>query len=287
MKEQLQRFLQLIKIRIVIVNLITALGGVILASPGSYDLLTTICIIIGTMTMVGSACALNNVLDIDIDSKMQRTKNRILVKGEMSQKTAKQISLILLFVSSIVLYLGTNVLTLLVSLFGWFVYIVLYTLWLKRRNFLGIFVGGLSGAVPPLIGYCGISNTVDMKAILIFSILFVWQLPHSWAIVIRRLDDFKRAEMNPLFSMDRLLATKVSMIVTALLLIPVTYSLTYFNMAGNLYGIAAILTGFIFLYLCIVGLFTKNDTKWAGHVFIYSVNHLTLLILCLTLDLKI
>lgn len=284
--QNIQNYIQLIKPGIVIVNSITTFGGIILAG-GDFDILKTLWILLGTIFVIASGCALNNVMDIDIDSKMERTSNRVMVQGVILKKNAIAFSIVLLGFSLIVFYLTTNLLTVMIALFGWLVYIVLYTKYFKRTSSWGIVIGAFSGAVPPLIGYCGITNQIDLAAWIIFSILFVWQLPHSWAIVIRRLDDFRNAGIKALVDMENLHSTKIFTVITSFLLIPITYSLTFFNYTGLLYGIMAGITGILFFALCLSGFFTEDERSWAKKVFIFSVNHLTVLIIFLTIDIKI
>src|SRR5579872_1139906 len=155
---------------IIMGNLITTVSGFALASRGHLDGWLFLATLIGLGCVIASACVFNNYIDRDLDRKMARTKNRALVMGLISGRNAIYFAMILGVVGFIALILYTNLLAVIVAAVGFIVYVGLYSFW-KTRTSYATLIGSVSGAVPPVVGYCAVSSQFDMGAALLFMIL--------------------------------------------------------------------------------------------------------------------
>lgn len=252
-------------------NAITVVAGFFLASMGHIDWLLLLATLTGLLFVVASGCVFNNYIDRDIDSMMERTKNRALVKGTISLRGALVFGAILGLIGIAMLSLFTNVLTVLVALVGLFVYVVVYSMWLKRASVHGTIVGSISGAVPPVVGYLAVSNIFDTGAIILFFILALWQMPHSFAIAIYRLEDYTKAGIPVLPVKKGISATKIQMLIYIALFIVATSMLTLFGYTGYTYLSVMILLGIIWLGLSVKGFWVTENKPWARNMFIYSI----------------
>ena len=138
---------------------------------------------------MASACVFNNYIDRQVDKKMERTKNRALVTGLISGRNAILFATLLGLIGNLILFLYTNLLTVFVAGLGFFVYVVLYSLW-KCRTIYGTAIGSIAGAVPPVVGYCAVSNHFDAGALILFAMMVLWQMPHFFAIALLHFDDY-------------------------------------------------------------------------------------------------
>ena len=162
-----KRYLQVTKPGIIMGNLISVAGGFLLASRGEIDWILMLATVIGLSLVVASGCAINNYVDRDIDAKMQRTRNRVTVTGEMSGKAAFFHGVVLGLVGMALLVYFTNWVAVAFAAFGYVVYVGLYTMYFKRNSVYGTFVGSLSGAVPPVVGYCAAAGQFDAGAAIL------------------------------------------------------------------------------------------------------------------------
>ncbi|MCY4044753.1 MAG: UbiA family prenyltransferase, partial [Cellvibrionales bacterium] len=174
-------YYQLSKPGIIFGNLLSSLGGFYLASNPPINLTQLIAILVGIGLVVGSGCVVNNFYDRDIDALMDRTKNRPLI---LNPKPLKNIMLFSGIQGTIGLYLILlfgNVLACGIAILGWLVYVILYTVWLKRSSSISTIVGSISGAAPPVIAYCAVSGTWNLDASLLFLLFVLGQMPHHYA----------------------------------------------------------------------------------------------------------
>ncbi|MGA9702632.1 UbiA family prenyltransferase, partial [Pseudomonas sp.] len=161
----LKHFIQITKPGIIFGNVLSVAGGFFLASKGHVDLAIFLAAMIGTSLVVASGCVFNNCIDRDIDIKMERTKNRVLVQGLISLKLALIYATVLGVAGVALLYKVANPLAALFAVIGFVIYVGLYSLYLKRKSVHGTLVGSLSGAMPPVIGYVAVTNSFDMAAL--------------------------------------------------------------------------------------------------------------------------
>jgi len=255
---------------IIMGNLITTAGGFFLASKGLFHPLLFLITAAGLGLVIGSACAFNNYIDRELDKKMARTKKRALALGSISEKKALFFAAALGLSGSALLFFYTNPLTASIALFGFFVYVVLYSL-SKYRTIHGTLIGSVAGAVPPVIGYTAVSGRLDLTALLLFLMVAMWQMPHFFSITLYRLEDYLKAELPVLPLKRGLRATKLQMLLYILAFTATTAALSFLSNTGALFLIAALLLSAGWLILCVQGFSCQNDKRWARKMFLYSL----------------
>jgi len=279
------KFISVTKPGIIFGNLVAVLGGYFLASPHlshhAINLLYLLWVLLGISFVIASGCVFNNYIDRDIDRLMERTKNRVLAKDELSPTVALSYATLLGIMGFGILYLKTNLLTVYITLIGFVGYAVIYSLVLKRRSVLSTPIGAIAGAVPPVAGYCAVTNQFDMGAVLAFLILFLWQMPHFYAITIYRIKDFAAASLPVLPLRKNIYYTQIMMLVYILAYTIITLLPTLLGYKNYLYFSIALFLGVIWFILGLSGLHTQDNKIWARKMFIFSIINLTLL--CLTL----
>jgi protoheme IX farnesyltransferase len=190
-------FYNLTKPRMVYGNLLPLIAAFLFASRWHFSPLQFLATIVGMSFVIGSACVFNNYFDRKIDAKMARTKERALVLGKISASRALLFAAILAILGFSLLYLFVNSLSVLLAFVGFAVYVAAYTP-LKPRSPYALYVGAIAGAVPPVVGYTAVTNSLDWIALSLFLFLFIWQIPHFLAIATYRYDEYREANI-PLF----------------------------------------------------------------------------------------
>jgi protoheme IX farnesyltransferase len=280
----IKNYYRLTKPGIIYGNAITTIAGFLLASKGHVNFGLLLAALAGVSLVIASACVFNNLLDRDIDSKMERTRNRAMVSGTIPKHSAVIFGIVLIVLGSFVLAKWTNLLTLSIGLAGFLVYVALYTP-LKRRSVHGTLVGAVAGAVPPVVGYCAVSNKFDLGAVLLFLILVSWQMPHFYAIAIRRLDDYAKANIPVLPVKKGIYFTKINILIYTLLFIVLTILMFVYRYTGYLYLAAAVLLGLYWLTNAAKGFRDGMDDKaWARKMFLISLIVLTTLSIAISID---
>jgi heme o synthase len=272
-----KHFIGLTKPGIIFGNIVTLAGGFFLASQGNYDLPLLFVTMLAMALIVGGGCAFNNYLDQDIDVLMSRTRNRVLVKGLISNTAAIIFAVILSLAGLLLLLMTTNLLTTGIAFFGLFFYVVIYTLFLKRTSIYGTIIGGLAGAVPPVVGYCAVTNHFDMGALLLFIILFAWQIPHFYAISIYRLEDFRAASIPILPLKKDIFRTKISMLLYILVFMLAAVMPVLYGYTGYVYTVFAVMLSLMWFVLGLLGFKTSNDIQWSRQMFLFSIIVITIL----------
>lgn len=267
------RYYSLTKPGVLYGNVLTAAAGFLLAASfvRSFDVLLFLATVLGTSFVIGSACVLNNVLDRDIDTRMERTTKRATVSGSISVRNAVIFSIVLFVLGNAVLVVGTNWLVVVTGLLGFFTYVVLYGMLSKRMSVHGTLVGSISGAAPIFAGYVAVTGAVDAAAILAFLAIFFWQMPEFYSIAIYRRDEYARAGVPVITVVKGVPQTKIQILlytiayaVSSVLLTPLGFTgWTYFVVMGAL-GIWWIIIG-------IQGFRTKDDNAWARRMFGFSL----------------
>lgn len=273
----LRKYLFLTKPGILFGNFITTLGGFFLAAQGSIDILLLLLTLLGTTLVVASGCVVNNVIDQDIDTKMQRTQNRALVKKTISPTVALIYALVLGVIGFSILWFGVNGYAFLFAMIGFIVYVGFYSLWTKRTSIHQTVIGSISGASPPVIGYTAVTHQFDVAALLLFLAYALWQMPHSWAIAIYRFDDYKNAGIPILPVARSIYRTKNECVIYILLFAAVLNGLYCFGYTNVFFLITFNALTEYWLYLSVIGFKAENDQLWAKRFFLYSVILITLL----------
>ncbi|MHA6258582.1 heme o synthase [Sporosarcina sp. CAU 1771] len=271
-------FLALIKIGIVNSNMITTFTGLFLAiqlSGGHF--LNNLDILFyalgGSGLIIAGSAALNNLIDRDIDPVMTRTKTRPTVTGRFKAPAVLALALTFIVIGELLL-LSASLAAALWGLAGVFSYVVLYSMWSKRRHVSNTIVGSISGAIPPLIGYAAFEPTLGAGAWALFLIMFIWQPPHFYALAMRRTEEYRAANIPMLPVVKGFARTKKSMLVWVLFLFPLPFLLLEL---GTFFLILATMLNVGWLYLAVRGFRVKDDLKWATSMFVYSLNYMTIL----------
>lgn len=280
----IKQYLLVTKPGIIFGNLVSVIGGFFLASKGSLDLPLFLATITGVSLVIASGCAFNNYIDQDIDRIMERTKNRVLVQGLISPKVTLVYATVLGLVGVALLDIVANRLAALLAVMGFVVYVGLYSLWLKRKSVYGTLIGSLSGAAPPVIGYCAVSNQFDMAALILLLIFSLWQMPHSYAIAIFRFKDYQSASIPVLPVKYGISVTKNHIFRYILAFAVSTLMLTLSGYAGYSYFIVATLISISWLAMAQAGFKTTNDQVWAKKLFMFSIIAITTLSVMMSID---
>lgn len=278
------KFFSVTKPGIIFGNMMTLCGGYFLAASPYIDLFYLLSLLISMALIIACGCVLNNVIDSDIDLLMERTKDRVLVTGLLSPGVAIVYAILLGLVGFSVLILQTNSLTVWIAVLGLFFYVVLYSLWFKRYSIYGTLVGGVSGAVPPVVGYCAVTAHLDAAAFILFFILFFWQMPHFYAIAMYRHRDYAAAAIPVLPLRKNTAYTQRVMLVYIFLFAIAAVLPSVLGYAGILYGLVALCLGVAWFVMGCKGLSDPNHTAWARRMFLFSIIAIT--ILCLMMAVK-
>ncbi|MEK4484984.1 heme o synthase [Psychrobacillus sp. FSL H8-0484] len=271
-------FLSLIKIGIVNSNLVTTFTGLWLAFQFTNrnflkELDLIFFTLFGAALIIAGSAAMNNFIDRDIDPVMKSKEGRPTVTGRFTPSAVLITSFALLIVGEIFLFLASTSAGVW-GLAGIISYVVLYSMWSKRRHVSNTVVGSISGAIPPVIGWAAVEPGLSLGALALFLIMFAWQPPHFYALAMKRTEEYRAANIPMLPVVKGFKRTKVSMLLWILLLFPLPFLLVEL-------GIAFVVLGTVlnigWLLLSIKGFRAEDDIKWATRMFIYSLNYMTIL----------
>ena len=215
---------------------------------------------------------------------MARTRHRVLAQGLISPKIAVFYASLLGTAGIILLRVSTNMLSAGIVLIGFVIYVLVYSLYLKRNSVYSILIGSLAGAAPPLAGYCAVSNQFDTGAIILLLIFSLWQIPHSYAIAVFRFDDYTAAEIPVLPVKLGMPAAKKHILGYILAFIGATLMLTFSGYTGYIYLVVVVTMGLFWLYMAWSGYKTSDDRVWAKKLFVFSILSVTVLSLMMAID---
>lgn len=283
----IKQYLQVTKPGIIFGNLISVVGGFLLASKGSIDYPLFISTLLGVSLVVASGCVFNNYIDRDIDKKMERTKNRVLVKGLISPSVSLVYATILGIAGFALLYIAADLLAMWLAVMGFVVYVGVYSLYMKRHSVYGTLIGSLSGAAPPVIGYCAVTNEFDTGALILLAIFSLWQMPHSYAIAIFRFKDYQAANIPVLPVVKGISVAKNHITVYILAFMVATLMLTLSGYAGYKYLVVAAAVSVWWLGMALRGYNTENDSIWARKLFVFSIVAITSLSVMMSIDFSV
>lgn len=264
-------------------NAITTVSGFALASKGHFNIFLFFATLIGLSLLIASACVFNNYIDRNMDKMMERTRNRALAKGEISIEKAIIFASILGLFGVVLLTLCTNLITSLVALSGFFVYVVLYSL-SKYRSPYATLIGSISGGVPPVVGYLAVVGRFDIGAFLLFLIVTFWQMPHFFAIAMYRFDDYSAASIPVLPITKGVYLTKIHMMCYIIAFLIAAFMLTLLGYTGYTYLIVITLFSLIWLLLCIKGFTSDNNQLWGRQMFRFSL--IVIMVLCIMISIN-
>lgn len=281
--QQWRDYYQLTKPKVVALLVLTAWVGMMLAQPGLPRFGLMIAATLGIGLLSAAAAAMNHIVDQRIDAQMARTYNRPVARGRLSTQQAVKFSLLLAGSGFLLLFIAVNPLTAWLTLASLFGYAVVYTMFLKRATPQNIVIGGLAGAMPPLLGWTAMTAEVHAHALLLVMIIFTWTPPHFWALAIHRRDDYAKVNMPMLPVTHGIEFTKSAIFLYTLVLFLVCLLPYLVGMTGAVYLIGSTILnlGFIW-YAWQLKFNAKPETAMA--TFKFSIWHLMVLFLVLLLD---
>jgi protoheme IX farnesyltransferase len=283
-RQVLTDYVNLTKPRITFLILVTTLAGLWLGARGLASIELIFFTLLGIALASGSASVFNNFLDRDLDAAMERTRGRPLPAGRVRPVDALVFGLALFTASLTILVVFVNVLSALLALSAILFYTGVYTAWLKRTTPLCTVIGGVSGALPPVIGWTAATNQIDPAALVLFAILFLWQPPHFWALALLRSDEYREAGLPMLPVVYGPTATYRRILLYVAALLPVTLLLYLLGTVGWGYLAVASILGLGFVVLALLALMNEQSVRLTRWLFVYSTLYLAALSLVMLLD---
>ena len=277
----------LCKLKVVSLILLTAVVGMFLSVPAPYlpDLMLVVVASLGIGMAAASAAVFNHVVDEQIDMQMSRTNQRPLPQGKVSRNQALIWGVFLGVVGLGILQFFVNTLTMALTFLSLIGYALIYTMYLKHATPQNIVIGGVAGAVPPILGWTSITGYQSIEqAFLLFLIVFIWTPPHFWALAIHRVEEYKKVDIPMLPVTHGLAYTRMQILLYTVLLLLVSLLPYLVGMSGLIYLCCALVLGFIFLAYSFKIYKNPDDKKIPWATFIYSVNYLMLLFVALLAD---
>ena len=276
-------YIALTKPRIISLLLLTALGGMFLASQGPPEATLVVLVMVGGALAAGGAHALNHYLERDIDAMMSRTRHRPVASGRVSPRSALAFGILLNVVAFVLLSTLVNALSAALTLSATVFYVVVYTGWLKRSTPQNIVIGGAAGAIPPMVGWVAVTGTLALPALYLFAIIFFWTPPHFWALALLIKDDYVRAGVPMLPVVASVEETKWYILLYSLLLVALTVMFFTTQAVGWTYLVAATALGAVFIYYA-WRLMRQPGIQGARRLYLYSLLYLALLFVAVAAD---
>lgn len=280
---QWRDYVELCKPRVVALMMFTALVGMLIATPGEVPLDAFVFGCLGISLMAGSAAAINQLVDRNVDAQMQRTSNRPLPSGNLDSRSCLIFAMAIGTLGMLVLITLVNTLTAVLTFLSLVGYAVIYTMFLKRATPQNIVIGGAAGATPPLLGWTAVTGQIEPDALLLFLIIFTWTPPHFWALALYRKEEYAKTgiPMLPVTHGDDY--TRLHIVLYTLMLIAVTMMPFLTGMSGLVYLVGALILGGVFLFYALALKITRKR-EWAIKTFFYSIVYLMILFAVLLFD---
>jgi len=274
---------EICKPRIALLVLVTTFAGMWLAASTALEFDLVLLTLLGTGLASAASGAFNNYVDREVDKLMARTRMRALPSLRLHPQQALWLGVMLSLWSFAILFYLVNPLTAILVQATTFFYVVIYTIWLKRSSPLCTEIGGIAGAMPPVIGWAAVTNDIGWPALMMFLIMFIWQPPHFWALALLRKDEYRKAKlpMLPVTHGDR--ATKIRMLIYTVALLPASLAMYWLQLVGPTYLILATVLGITYLVLTIdfarKPITHKSTRKLFGFSILYLLGLFTLIFL--------
>jgi protoheme IX farnesyltransferase len=289
--EVLKGYVALTKPRIIELLLVTTIPTMVVAANGIPDLWLILATLGGGTLAAGGANALNMVIDRDIDAIMERTKRRPLVTGMMTPRAATIFAFGLEVDAFAVLAIWVNQLSAWLAMSATAFYVVVYTLWLKRRSRQNIVIGGAAGAVPVLIGWSAVTNSLTWTPVLLFLVIFIWTPPHFWALAVRYRDDYEAAKVPMMPVVASLRHTTLEILVYSVLMWALTILIGPTAHLGWVYAVSATVLGAMFTFYALRlyrhARVDRADVAEAMRLFHFSITYLTALFVMMAVDVLV
>ena len=287
----LRGYIALTKPRIIELLLVTTIPTMVVAANGIPGFWLMVATLIGGTLAAGGANTFNMVLDRDIDAIMERTKKRPLVTGVMTPRAATIFAVVLEVASFAALAIWVNMLSAYLAMGATAFYVVVYTFWLKRRSKQNIVIGGAAGAVPVLIGWAAVTNSLSWTPVLLFLVIFIWTPPHFWALAVRYRDDYQAANVPMMPVVASLRRTTLEILVYSVIMWAITVLVGPVAHLGWIYAITALVLGGLFTFYAFrLYRHARNDradVHEAMRLFHFSITYLTALFVLMAVDVLV
>jgi protoheme IX farnesyltransferase len=278
-----KNYYELCKPNVVLMMLLCALVGIVLASETLLPLMDIIIPLTGIALCSGSAAAINQIIDREADAEMDRTDKRPIPQGEVSVINASIFAFTIGILGVLILVYLVNTLTAILTVLALGGYAFIYTIYLKRATPQNIVIGGLAGAAPPLLGWASVTNTIEPNALLLVLIIFIWTPPHFWALAIYRKDDYAKQSIPMLPVTHGVAFTKLQIVLYTIILFLVSLFPYIVLMSGIIYLVSALILSSLFLFYS-VRLYLSDDDKYAMQTFWFSIYYIFLIFIALIVD---
>lgn len=266
----LKHYLEITKPRIILGNIVLIIGSFLFSSRFSFNFFLFLSTILGVSLIIASSCVFNNLIDIKIDSKMFRTKNRALVKKIIQPISAYIFGIFIGILGIFILGALVNFLSMFLSIIGFIIYVFIYT-FLKRTSIYSTFIGSFSGSIPSLVGYTAVNNSIDLFSVFLFFIFIFWQMSHFYAISIIYIEDYKHANLR-LFSIERgVLKTKKHIFYYIMCFTISNFMLTFLGYLSYFFLCLVSILNFYWLYISYLNIKEKNNLKFSRKIFFLSI----------------
>ena len=282
-RSSFNNFLALCKPRVTMLIVFTAMIGMFLATPGMVPLNILLAATIGIGMASGAAAAFNCLVEQAIDAKMARTRGRPLPTGQVTSKQTFIFASIMASIGLAILYIFVNPLTMWLTLATFVGYAVIYTVFLKPATPLNIVIGGLSGAMPPALGWAAVTGNVSAEAWILVLIIFAWTPPHFWALALYRREEYAKSGLPMLPVTHGEEYTRLQILLYTIILVAVTLMPFAMRMSGFIYLGSAMLLNAVFMWYAL-SLYRKYSDALAKSMFKFSILYLTLLFASLLVD---
>jgi protoheme IX farnesyltransferase len=276
-------YVSLAKPRIIPLLLITALGAMMMAQRGWPSTGLVLITLVGGALAAAGAGAINCWIDRDLDRAMLRTRRRPLPDGRVAPAHALAFGIGLGLAAFVLLAFFVNVLAATLAISGLLFYVFVYTLWLKRWTAQNIVIGGAAGAVPPMVGWAAVTHRLDLTAVYLFAVIFLWTPPHFWALALRLRGDYARAQVPMLPVVRGESAARRQILLYTVGLVAVTLAVVVTGILGLVYLLGAALLGALFIALSVMTLRSQRQ-RWSRWLFDYSIAYLGLLFAVMVVD---
>lgn len=286
LRARIAGYVALTKPRIIELLLVTTVPTMFVAEQGVPSVWLMVATVLGGTFAAGGANATNMVVDADIDALMERTKDRPLVTGVVSPRNALVFAITLEVVAFAWLVAFVNLLSAVLAVSATLFYVFVYTLWLKRTSTQNIVIGGAAGAVPVLVGWSAVTNSLGWAPIVLFLVIFYWTPPHFWALAIRYHDDYAKAEVPMLPVVASLETTARRILFYTVILVALTLVFAPVADMGAIYLASALALGAVFTAFALL-LRRDPSEGTAMRLFTYSITYVTLLFGAIVVDVVV
>lgn len=282
LSRRISAYFRLTQPKIVLLLLVSTVAAMYAAGGTSVPWTKVVATLLGGALCAGGAKSMNAYLDRERDSEMWRTRSRPLVVGEISPQGALTFSIIISLVS-LLLFLWIHPLTVILAAAAWVYYVLLYSVYLKTRTSHNVVIGGAAGAFPPLIGWTAAVGHIELAAVFLFLIVFVWTPPHAWALMMVVKNDYRKVNIPMLPAIKNPKDSSKQILLYSVILILLTVVPAALQVFGFLYLIIVLILGGPFLWMAF-NLYKDPQTFWARRLYRYSTYYLALLFVGLVLD---